>query len=488
MYSLIFAASLVIVGQPSPAEVHAAALGDLVTKVPPERQGDVRYVSLHAAPPGKERDSLYQSLLFALNSTSFRSTLALPPRVYGGVLVRLNLVALSWDRASRMARIARLAGLGVDVATFKPDLWEELIQGEPYFFVTYATNGEVSRGWLDPAADDELRKRTYSSKAIVRADWLIPRLMREAADNGIYSQVLLLPPKESDLYKSFGIDQKLVDGDPVLRSGGAVLDSVVALHNRELQLIPSLYGFDEKFVWRTFDFAADATRDKSVIDTLGGKAKHDGREIIGTLPNGLHWYYLVNGAGTQVNVVPQNIAIDQRSGAFEKIKDRSVTNSYKCVSCHGPASGIQPFEDVIGKAILAPGIGLTTIAYTKDRVGQISGELEDYYLSGLAGKIQRQNASYSARVKATNGLTPGENGAAINEAVEDYVFALVTPEQAAREMGQTIEAARVLWRASGNSHAVLLSGGISIRRAAWEVAYTDIMRANVYQWEGAKKP
>jgi hypothetical protein len=89
MLSLIFAASLVIVGQPGPAEVHAAALGDLVQRVPPERQYDTRYVSLHSAPAGPARDSLYAALVFALNSTSFRSTSPTAPG-YGGYLVRIE--------------------------------------------------------------------------------------------------------------------------------------------------------------------------------------------------------------------------------------------------------------------------------------------------------------------------------------------------------------------------------------------------------------
>lgn len=485
MLSLIFAVSLVVVGQPSPAEVHAAALGDLVTKVPPERQRDTRYVSLHAAPAGRERDSLYSALLFAVNSTSFRASLAQPPRVYsGGVLVRLSLSQTGWDATSRSARIERLKGQGVDTSTFKPDLWEEIVKNEPYFFSTSAyTDGKISRGWLDPAADDELRRRTYASKGIIRADWLIQRLLREAADGGVYSQALLLPPNESDLYKGFGVDEKLVGSDPVLRSGGAVLDSIVALHNRELQLIYSAYGYDEKFIWRTFDFAVDATGDKSVIDTLGGKVKHDGREIIGTLPNGLHWYQLENAQGQQVNVVPQNIAIDQRAGTFERLKDRSVINSFKCVSCHGPAGGIQFFDDVISKAMLSSGVGLAVISKNKDRIGQVASELEDYYLSNLQSKIRRQNASYTERLKACNGLAPGENAVLVNDTVEDYTLGLVTPEQAAREMGADLATARIQWRSSGNNHAVLLSAGISVRRAAWENAFVDVMRNNVYPWE-----
>jgi hypothetical protein len=485
MLSLIFAASLVIVGQPGPAEVHAASLDDLVQRVPPASQRDTRYVSLHAAAAGPARETLYRSLIFALNSTSFRSTLAQPPRVYKDVLVRLSLSALGWDAIARSARIERLKGQGVDVSSFKPDLWEEIVRDEPYFAATTNYSGDLRRGWVDPNLDYQLRLRTHSTKALVRADWLIPRLLREAQDGGVYSQALLLPPLEGDLYRAFGINQKLVDGDPQLRSGGAVLDSVVALHNRELQLLPSLYGWDEKFIWRTFDFASDSTGDKSVIETLAGKVKHDGREIIFTLPNGLHGYYLSNGQGQQVNVVPQAIAIDQRSGAFEKLKDRSVITAHKCIGCHTETGGgIRPFEDVVARIILSPGIGIAALSYSKDRVSQVASEIEDYYLTGTSQKITRQNASYAARVRATNGLDPGVNGQNINEAVEGYIYGLITPEDAAREMGQSLQAARIMWRASGNSYANMLSGGISIRRAAWESAFPAVQRETVWPWEG----
>ena len=77
----------------TPAELHAAALTDLVTRVPPERQRDTRYVSLHAAPPGLERETLYKALLFSLNSTSFRSNVSVPPRMYRGALVKISLSA-----------------------------------------------------------------------------------------------------------------------------------------------------------------------------------------------------------------------------------------------------------------------------------------------------------------------------------------------------------------------------------------------------------
>lgn len=483
---LILTASLLA---QTPAELHSAALLDLVQRVPPERQRDTRYVSLHAAPSGPERESLYKSLVFALNSTSFRANISTPSRIYSGVLVRVSLSSLAWDIGARRSRIARLKEQGVDIAGFSEDLWEEIVKAEPYFFTsTLYPDGKPSRGWLDPAVDGELRKRTYASKAIARADWLVPRLLREPQDNGVYSQALLLPPKEEDLYKAFGVNSKLVDSDPQLRAGGAVLVSPVALHNRELQVIPSLYGWDEKFIWRTFDFAVDATGDKSVIERLAGTVKHDGREIIGTLPNGGHWYYLSNGAGAQVNVVPQTIAIDQRPAIFNRIKDRSVYNAWKCVSCHSESGGgIQQFDDVISRASLFPGIGFGVFAYDKNKGTQLLEVLDDYYLPGLPGKIARQNTSYAEWLKRVNGLKPQENGIAIEQAVDGYTLELVTPEAAALEMGADFDAAKIQWKASGNPYDILLYSGQPIRRAAWEQqGFQKAMRATVWPWERSK--
>lgn len=485
MLSLILAICLLSQAPSQIPEIHAAALADLLT-VPPEQRRDIRYLSLHAASPGEQRESLYRATLFALNSTSFRTTFTKPVLSYKGLLIRLHLSSIGWDTGHRSARIERLKSQGVDVSTFKADLWEEISLDDPYFAVTVPYNGTVLRGWVDPVVDAELRKQTYASRAIVRADWLVTKILLEKENGGYYSQALLHPPKESDFYKVYALDESRFASDAQLHFGGVVADSFVALHARELQLVHALYGRDEQFLWRTFDFASDGLGDQSPIEKLGGTVRHDGREIITTLPNGLHAYYLADGKGTQVAVVPQAIAIDQRSGVFERLKDRSVISAYKCVSCHGPSGGIQPFQDIIADAILSPNIGLAVFAYGSDRQNVLRETLSEYYLTDLPSRIRKQNASYTARLKECNGLDPGANAVAVNDVVESYIYGLVTPEQAAREMGVDLPVARVQWRTSGNSYLVLLSAGKSIRRAAWESAFRDAMTAATYPWEKAK--
>jgi hypothetical protein len=307
----------------------------------------------------------------------------------------------------------------------------------------------------------------------------------EKAQGGFYSQVLMFPNNEGDLYKSFGVDIKLVERDTQLKVGGGTLDSIVALHGRHLRLIPSLYGYDERFIWVTMDFKNEGSPDKDIFARPGGNLKHDGREIIGTLPNGLHWFYLSDGKGKQAAVVPQDIAIDKRPDPFGKIRDRNVVNAYKCLDCH--ERGINPFVDVERQAILNPDIALLVKSKDKRKLAEITESFESYYQlaekGGIEGRIVRQNESYARRIFAVNELTPEDNSERVVGFFNRYTWDLVTPEQAAREMGLTLEAARVAWRRSGNSQLVVLSSGQPIRRALFEQSFAAAQQAQIYKWE-----
>ena len=458
----LVAASLV--GTSSPDAVYKLAALDLAERVPPDKRQTTRYLSLHAVPEADRPDFL-KALVFTLNSVSFRSRI-IQPVVVGGeqLLVRVDLEAFAWDRNSRTARRDRLAQSGVkfsfpDAVSEQRflDIWEDFVASDPYFKVTQVNAaGKHVRGWLDPVVEAATRKLSQSSSFILRADWLLPRLLIEKDQGGFYSQTLMFPANETDLYKYFGVDINLVDRENQLKAGGAVLESIVALHNRELQQIPSLYGWDEKFIWRTFDFAKDDEAAKNVLESFGGTAVHDGRELIGSLPNGLHWYYLSDAKGTQVAVVPQAIAFDMRNKEKQPIRDRNVVNSYKCIGCHGPVSGTYPFDDVVGKSILDPAIALAVISKDKEKAADRTAALEDYYLSDLSRKITRQQNSYADRILACNDLTPEVNTEHLIGTIDHYTWDLVTLEQAAREMGLTVDQSKPLLRVAGNSQLVVL--------------------------------
>jgi hypothetical protein len=496
VFSLLAAAAMLILATDTPDEVYRRAALDLAERVPPEKRRVTRYLSLHAV-PADERWKFVQALDFAVNSVSFRSQIVHPALVDADrLLYRVDLQSLGWDIESRRARIARLKLSGVDfklageAERLFADVWEAFARDDPYFKVSQVDGkGKLVRGWLEPVLEERTRRETYSSSFILRADWLLPRLLLEKQQGGYYSAVLMLPGNEADLYRYVGVDSKFVDRDPQLKVGGATLGpSIVALHNRELQLRPNLYGYDEKAFWVTFDVLNDADKARNVLETFGGKIKHDGREVIFTLPNGLHAYSLFDGAGKQVAVVPQAIALDMRPKSLSR--DRNVLNAIACISCHGPVAGIQPFVDPVRKGILDAEIGLAVVTNDKRRFVEVTEDLEAYYRlaekGGIERDVTRQQESYARRVLAVNELDPKTNAERVMDWFNRYIHDLVTPEMAAADMGLPVAEARALWRTSGNSQLVALSGSGSpaIRRAGWEGgAYGVAMREQTFYWE-----
>jgi hypothetical protein len=468
----------------TPDATLAAALDDLLRRVPASRRYHTRYLSL-ASVPAADRPQFIKAVTFTLNSLSFRTTLYKPLEVPGGLL-RIDLTGMEWDREARARRLDLLEKQGVKFPGRKKleDVWELVAAADPYYFANQDLGkGRLFRGWVDPLTEQKLRESSYSSKPVLRADWLLAKLWVEAKFGGFYSQVLLLPATEAELYKVLAVNIDRIDSEVKLKRGAAVVDSdAVARFNRELQLIPGSFG-EVPFVWRTLDFANEGSDDRDVTRTFAGKAKHDGREVIFSLPNGLHGYYVCDGAGRQAAVVPQDIALDRRPDP--EVRERNVLNGYKCVDCHGGHDGIWPFADKVSELAVRRGVGLAVVSKGKyGRPDLAREELEDYYLAGLARQVKSQTESYAEKVRACNGLTGGENAVLVVRHFDRYAWDLVTPAQAAREIGLPPEEARALFRASGVPEGVRLSEGDPVRRGPWERAFPAVMQSvEQYPWE-----
>jgi hypothetical protein len=468
----------------TPDAAFAAALDDLLARVPPARRYHTRYLSL-AAVPAADRPDFIKAITFTLNSLSFRTTLYKPLEIPGGLL-RIDLTGLEWDREARARRLNLLEKQGVKFPDRKKleDVWELIAAADPYYFANQDQGkGQLFRGWIDPLAEQKLREVSYSSKAVLRADWLLAKLWVEKKFGGFYSRVLLLPATENELYKVLAVDIARVDSEVKLKRGAAVVDSdAVARFNREVQLVPGAFG-EVPFVWRTLDFSNEDSDDRDVTRTFAGKAKHDGREIIFSLPNGLHGYYLADGKGNQAAVVPQDIALDRRPDP--EIRERNVLNGYKCLDCHGGHDGIWPFSDKVSELAVRRGIGLAVVSHGKGHRPELArDDLEEYYLAGLARQVRSQTESYAEKVKACNGLGGGPNAALVVRHFDRYAWDLVTTAQAAREVGLPPDEARALFRASGVPEGVRLSEGDSVRRGPWERAFPALMQSvEQYPWE-----
>lgn len=497
-----------------PDALWSVAFLDLHDRTAPGDRPYTRYLSV-ANKPANARPDYLKVITFAGNLTSWRSELARPYLVGGGLLIKLDLRWFGWDYPFRAYRLRELERRGV-VFKFKDanerrlflDPWEKLALLDPFFEVgCYDARGVYIRGWLDPARVNAARHESRSLKFTLRADWVVGRLLQDKKFGGIYSDLLMFPPKEADQYKSLLIDINSVNRDNALRQGGAVLESIVALHNRELQLIPSPYPAYNGFLWQTFDVNIDARGNKSVLESFRGTMVHDGRETIGSLPNRLLWFRLFDGDGNSADVVPEDIA--QIKIHQDPIRETRVINGYACLKCH--ENGIYPFVDVVRRTFLSDAARIKVAGHHgKDEAAAI----EDYYASTLGKTIAAQNAVFTARVVECVGVDGATICKLTVDAIESYTHDLVTLDAAAADIGYPVDLARLYFLAAsdpalaaatakalrvpggtlhycvpdhGNPQLAVLASGQAIRRAAWEQSVGDALRVLAYPWEHHKK-
>jgi mono/diheme cytochrome c family protein len=290
---------------------------------------------------------------------------------------------------------------------------------------------------------------------------------------------LNLPNTEPQLLKQLGIDEQFLGQNYLIR-GGAVLGgvSIVARNNRELQLLPSPFGADERFFWRSLDVADNGKKEASVIENFMGTLKIDGGEHIWTLRGGLHAYYIMDGQRSQVADVPVQIAQDH-----DNPHDARVIVPYKCVSCHGPKGGIRHFDDVVSRMAKNPKIGLAVITKNKYRDNQLREALEDYYMSDLGTEIAKHQRSYNRIVQEVSGQDAVQVTTKYVELIDEYFYARIGKLQAARELA--IEPAQLdsYLKQTGNTVLLAILAGESVQRSEFERAFGDGMKARIYPWE-----
>lgn len=441
---------------PAPNDLYVAALRALLQS-PKARWFEARFIT-HWPLPDEEYENVENALKFWLASLSSRRQVAPLQEVPG----------LGW--------IVYLSDYGWDAAA-----WEALVKKDPYFMVSMVDKHIAYRGWLDPQVEGRLRIYTHSTRPIVRADRFLALTGTDAPD-GFYSKFMRLPNNEGQLFVDKGIDVNFLNKNALLR-GGAVLGgaSIVAKHNRELQLFPSPIGLDERYLWRSLDTLSDVGKE-SVIDNFLGTVRFAGKEYIGTNPNGTHYYYLANAQNQQVGEVPTKIAQDHQDP-----HDATVITPYKCVSCHGPRSGIRHFDDAIRRLALSKDIGLAVVTKGYYLDTQLREALEDYYLSPLAQEISKQQASYGRVIYELNGLSPGENSDNFVKFVNRYLHGLVNKQDACRELGVEPEQINAYLKQTGNPVLLAILAGESVPRLAFESAFSAGMTSRIHPWERLPK-
>jgi tetratricopeptide (TPR) repeat protein/mono/diheme cytochrome c family protein len=280
-------------------------------KVPERGRRFARYFTLtHLYNAGLSEDELqsYRHALSKLvNSLSWGSRIVGPQPVDPArTVLRIDLRDYQWNEK----------------------VWDAILATNPY--------GVGSD--LEPAR--ESYDLTQCRQPNVRADWFVAAASRPP----LYYEVLQMPATLGDLEKLLRIDSaENIRQEKVARAG--FNSSGVSRNNRLIER----HEAGGVMYWISYDFAGNIGRQNLFAHPLGpgdgaSAFHHDGGEVIFTLPNGLHAYYLATAAGKRLDKGPLAIVSDPRR------PDRAVENGISCMSCH--ARGMIPKDDQMRAHVL----------------------------------------------------------------------------------------------------------------------------------------
>jgi WD40 repeat protein len=298
----------------SPTQVQEWILADLERFERRARRFQRYFTLNHLANAGLGESELQthrNALAKLLNSLSWhpeiRNPVPVDPR---GTVLRIDLRWYMWDAA----------------------LWNLLLEQYPYGIQD------------DSAVSRAVMVSSGTRMPVVRADWFVATASRAP----LYYDLLQLPGNLAELERQLRVDANLnIQQDRVMRL--AFNGSGVSRFNRILERHPSIHGA----YWRTYDFNEPPQnllergtllpdRRNVFAHPLGPGLvdepfQHAGGEVIFSLPNGLHGYYLCNEVNDRLDKGPQAIVSDPRR------PDRAVECAVSCMGCH--VTGILPKAD-----------------------------------------------------------------------------------------------------------------------------------------------
>ena len=221
-----------------------------------------RYLTLtHLYNAGRSEDELrsyYHGITKLVNSLSWGRKVVAPVLIGSPpTILRIDIRDYKWSEA----------------------VWDKLAAADPYG-LTYSANLKAK----------ELYQETGCALPYVRGDWFVAA----AARPPLYHEILQLPHTEKELEAQLHVD--VAENIRTAQTARAGFNgSAVSRNNRMIERHDSSYGY----YWKSYDFAKNIDRQNLFSHPLGpGTAenhfKHDGGELIFSLPNGFQGYLLVN--------------------------------------------------------------------------------------------------------------------------------------------------------------------------------------------------
>ncbi|MEM9702297.1 MAG: hypothetical protein AAF907_07625 [Planctomycetota bacterium] len=296
------------------------AVRDDLRKLDREERSMRRYFTLHTlhnTPNALSSDlPAYRAALSkAMNSLSWEPTITTPRSLSGeglpeGLVYAIDLRDYGW----------------------KQEQWQTVLKAYPYGLGYSNLGGDEGEelGLLN----EDLEELAGTPLPLIRADWFVTYATRAP----LYNVLLELPTTELGVERLIGVDVRrgFKDPRPQLIARAGFSRSGVSAQNRLVERHAAPYGT----YWKSYDFGPDNGRGKLTRFPLGPDGafpqfdrlsfEHDGGEMIFSLPNGLHGYYLSDGAGDQLRAGPIQVVGDalKTSGTTE------IVNGTSCFACH----------------------------------------------------------------------------------------------------------------------------------------------------------
>jgi formylglycine-generating enzyme required for sulfatase activity len=332
------------------------------------------------------------------------------------------------------------------------DVWWRILAAYPYPVVPPGDNAKFCS------------EATKCPLPHVRADWFVFAASRPP----LYHQVLQLPDTAGELEARLRVDVKVNRQQRKRVARAGFNGSGVAVSNNRLI---ERHAFNDGAYWRSFDFRKPDKNGKDRRNLfqypLGpGPAarafRHDGGEIIFSLPNGLQGYLLVDASDRRVDRGPADLVRDPRQ------KEGAVLNGISCMSCH--VRGVIDKTDMIRDHVWNERLTLDD---------EVVREVQDLYPRPEKFKqlLQADAERFARAVREATGAPPGGTDPIVALAAR-YEWEL-DRDLAAAEAGlggddfvKRLDRSKEL----GPLVGVIRNEGGTVQRQVWEDHFADLVR------------
>ena len=417
---------------PEPSTIRLADLPRLMrddlAQRPERDRRFTRYFTLanlhNAGLAADELETYRQALAKLLNSLSWGREVVTPQPVDPEkTLLRIDLRDYKWTEA----------------------MWERLLADYPY----------------GVAADEDahaVADLCQCGLPCVRVDWFTAVASRPP----LYYELLKLPATAGELEALLHVDAaEDVRAERVARAG--FNDSGVSRNNRVIERHESSYGA----YWKSYDFDGGAGTKNIFAHPLGpvdaaDSFTPDGGEIIFDLPNGLHGFYLADGAGKRLDQARIAIVSDP------KRPEHAVIAGISCMSCH--AHGLNDKADQVRDHVQK-----NADAFSKDEADSVLALYPPH--DRFEALLRADNDRYRTALEKTGGRAERSDPvAALTARFEaDLDLAQAAAEMGVRpaELADALAATPALGRTLGS----LRSEGGAAPRQQFIDSFAELLRA-----------